>query len=153
MSWKYQVSANNDWAYVVSEASVSTFSTQYQAVYDSWTTKPAIDVAIIQDTMVRAWIASGFWASTDVIYVFAVHTNDASEALINWKSPGTNDAILTGATFTAYEGFTGDGASTYLQADFEAANDAVNFTQNDASVGIYNRKTRLSGCKLTIRWV
>ena len=78
---------------------------EYQAVYDAFTTKPSAALASLQDIMVRALIDCGAWALLDVFYNYAVHTNAAGEALINWKLPGTFDATAFNApTFTALEG-------------------------------------------------
>ena len=65
----------------------STYCDEYQAVYDAYTTKPSDAVAAIWNTCVETWVANGEWATKDVIYVYAAHTNDNGEALLDWKQP------------------------------------------------------------------
>ena len=122
------------------QAPSGDFTVQYQAVYDAMTNKPNATDAANQDTLVRDWIADGTWSDSDVLYNFAIHTNSGGEALINWKNPGTNNATTVNApTFTAYQGFTGNGTSSYVNTNFNPTNDGVNFTQNDAFAWIYSR--------------
>ena len=118
------------------------FCAEYQAVYNSFTTKPSASVASVQNTMVNGLVSSGRWDTRDVIYVFAAHTNNNGEALINWKNPGTHDAeiVLNGGTmnFVAFEGFSSpDGA--YIRTHYIPSTDAANYALNDASCGIYLR--------------
>lgn len=75
------------------------------------------------------------------MYMYAQTTNGASEALLNWLNPGTNDGTLNNTpTFTALEGFTGiDVGDHYVRTNWDESNDGTNFTQNDASFGCYIR--------------
>ena len=117
----------------------SVFGAEYQAVYDAYTIKPDAATAAIWNTCVETWVANGEWATKDIIYNYAAHTNDNGEALINWKTPGTFDATAFNApTFTADEGFTG--ASTkYIDCNWNPAVNGVNYTLNSASFGVYIR--------------
>ena len=118
------------------------FSTEYQTVRDSWTILPDATVSIQQDLMVRSWIASGFWATRDILYVLAGHTNDNGESLTNWITPGTHDAVivLNGGTmnFTAFEGFQSDDGA-YIDTNYNPSTEGVNYTLNSSSIGIYTR--------------
>jgi hypothetical protein len=124
--------------------SIGGFSSQYQAVYDSFTTKPSGPVAAAQDTMVKGWISNGVWNTKDILYVLAGHTNDNGESLINWKNPGTYDAeiVLNSGTmnFTAFEGFQSSN-NAYLRTNYNPFSNGVQYTQNDCSMGIYSRTT------------
>ena len=120
----------------------STYCTEYQAVYDAFTTKPDAATAAIWNTCVETWVDNGEWATKDVIYVYAAHTNGAGEALINWKNPGAFNATAYNApTFTANEGFTGDGAADYIDCNWNPSVNGVNYVQNSASQIIYIRNT------------
>lgn len=67
----------------------------------------------------------------DLLYVFATD-GDRDYAKINWKSPGDFDATEPVApTFTANEGFQGNGSSQYLTTGWDPTTDGVNFTQNE----------------------
>jgi len=122
---------------VVIEAA-STYCAEYQAVYDAFTTKPASDSSAFWNTMVSD--IGTYWDSLDVFYFYAVHTNGDGEALINWTNPGTYDATAYNApTFTAYEGFTGNGTTQYINCNWNPSANGVNYTQNSASAGVYVR--------------
>jgi len=117
------------------------FSSEYQTVYDAMTNKPTAAISAAQDTMVKAWVASGVWAEMDILYVFAQYSNDDGEAQINWKNPGTKDVSLVNApTFTSLEGFTGVAASeTSINTGWDPTNDGSKFVLQDASISIYVR--------------
>jgi hypothetical protein len=123
----------------------SGYCTEYQAVYDTFTTKPSSAVATAQNTMVKDLVDAGIWAKFDIFYVFASHTNDNSEALINWKNPLMYNAIShDDPIFTAYEGMKGDGVggetpAAYIEAGGVYLNQLTNYTLNNASYGIYIR--------------
>lgn len=121
-----------------------SFIAEYQAVYDNWIEKPADIVAAAQNAMVEGWVNTGVWALEDRIFVFAAHTNDNGEALDDWKNPGVNFATLVnGPTFTPFEGFKGDGATQYVDTNYNAAIDGVNYVLNSSSYGIYSRTNLL----------
>jgi len=118
----------------------AAFCPEYQAVYDAYTTKPSDAVAAIDNTMVVGLVSDGVWAKLGVVWVYASHTNGAGEALINWKLPGTFDATAYNApTFTAYEGFLGNGTTQYIDCNWNPSVSGVNYTQNSASMIIYVR--------------
>jgi len=119
---------------------VSSYSTEYQTVYNAMTNKPTSAIAEEQNTMVSSLVSAGVWAELDALYIFAVHTNDDSEALINWVNPGINDATIgVSPTFTAYEGFQGNGTTQYINLNFNPTTDGSNFTINDCSFYNYIR--------------
>jgi len=116
------------------------FCAEYQAVYDAMTNPPDADIAIQQDIMVRALVAGGVWTKLDIFYLFAQQSNADGEALINWINPGTFDATLVNApAFASLEGFTGDGASAYINANWNPTSHGVNYTLNDCAAGYYTR--------------
>lgn len=116
------------------------FSAEYQAVYNSLTTKPSAVVAAAQNTMVAAMVSAGVWAKLDLFYLFAQSTNGASEALKNWLNPGTYDGTNVHSTaFVALEGFTGDGANDHINTNWNPNTHGINYTKDNASAGIYIR--------------
>jgi len=117
----------------------TTWTAQYQTVYDSFTTKPSAAIAAAQNTMVAALVAAGVWTKLDVLYIFAQTTNGAGEALKNWKLPGTYDATLVNApAFVALEGFTG-AATKYIRTNWNPNSNGVNYTLDSAFGAIYIR--------------
>lgn len=115
------------------------FSSEYQTVYDSFTTKPSAAVAAAQNTRVKTLVDDGVWTKKDIDYVFAAHINDNGEALTNWFNPGTFNAVLVNApAFVAFEGFTGDGSTSYIMA-YIPSSDGTLYLQDDAHAGDYIR--------------
>ena len=116
-----------------------TFCDEYQAVYDALTTPPAASIANAQNTMVSTLVSGGVWAKFDLFYLFAQTTNAASEALLNWVSPGTFNATLVNApTFVALEGFTGEDTK-YINTNWVPRTDGINHILDGASAGCYIR--------------
>lgn len=126
----------------ISDEITGGFCQEYQAVYDAYTTKPDATYSAIWNTMIDDIQTKGpdpYWDSLDVFYFYAVHTNAAGEALINWELPGTFDATAYNApTHTAYEGFTG-ADTKYIDCNWNPSVNGVNYVQNSASVGCYIR--------------
>jgi hypothetical protein len=60
-------------------------------------------------------------------------------ARVSLANPSTADLLteVNSPTWTAYLGYTGDGATEYLDYNFDLLNDGVEFTLNDASMGVY----------------
>ena len=115
-------------------------SVNYQAIYNAMTTPPNDTVAVNQDILVKALEDSGVWTKLDIFYVFAQEINTASEALINWKSPGTYDCTLGNIpTFTSLEGFTGNGTNAYLDTNFNPFVNKINLSLDSTSFGVYVR--------------
>ena len=74
----------------------------------------------------------------DVMYILA---NETSESGLNNLVKRSHDATLssTAPTFTALEGFTGNGTSAYIDADYTPSVDNDTLSLNDASYGAYTR--------------
>ena len=127
------------------QTSAGGFCAEYQRIYDDLAgsgTPPGDAIAATQNTMVCGLVADGVWAKLDIFYLFAQTTNAASEALMNWVTTGLYNAVIVpngGAlTFTALEGFTGDGAA-YINTGYNPTDHGVNFIQDSASFGYYAR--------------
>jgi len=111
---------------------------EYQAIYDSFSTKPDASIALAQNRLVRTLRDEGLWDRMDLFYVFAQDASD--NALINWVNPGTFDAsAILAPEFTAYEGYTVDGVGSYLDTNYAPSDDAINLSLNSAAIGYYNR--------------
>jgi len=117
------------------------YEAEFQAVYDDWTTPPHDTLAVKLNTMVKTWVDGGQWAKLDVMHIYAIHTDGAAESLVDWINPGVQaDATnVSATTFTAYEGYTGDGSADYINWNWNPNDDGSNYTQNSASMGGYAR--------------
>lgn len=108
------------------------FETQYQAVLDSATnwgfTLPDAATQNAQNTFLKALKDNLLWTELDVIYVFAVDSEDFSK--INWKSADTL-TVNGSMTFTSDAGWAGDGIDGYLATGKDVS--AGGYAQADAS--------------------
>ncbi len=115
---------------------------KYRAVYNAYINKPSDADALIQNTMVVAFVAAGLWdTKLDRRFITANHTNAAGEAQLDWINPSVNPPLLNvnGCVYTAQEGFAGDGLSKYLNTQYNPAVNAVLYTLNSAAVSAYSR--------------
>jgi hypothetical protein len=113
----------------------------YQAVLDRSTalgyTAPSASQQTLQNTLVTDLKTAGVWDKLDLFYVFATD-GDSDYATLNWKAPSSHQVTkVSSPTFTADSGFSGDGSTAYLDTNFSIANDATNYTQNNASTFTY----------------
>lgn len=114
------------------------YTTQYQAVLDEMTTDPTGDTLTWQNALVNSLVEDGIWDSLDVFCLPATTDNGDDEALINWITPGTNDALeVNSPTWTKNEGYNGDESTSYINSDFILSDDGVNYDLNTASMGYY----------------
>lgn len=82
---------------------------------------------------------SNIWNKLDFFEVFAAHASDS--ARINWKSPGTRDAVLVGTpTFTTDRGYT-MASGSYVDTSYNPASHASNFALNSGMFAVWNRST------------
>lgn len=108
------------------------FETQYQAVLDSATnwgfTLPDAATQVAQNAFLKALKDNLLWTELDVVYVFAVDSEDFSK--INWKAVDTL-TVNGSMTFTADAGWAGDGIGGYLATGKNVS--AGGYAQGDAS--------------------
>ena len=117
------------------------FTAEYNAVLSRGAalgyTLPSASVQAKQNTFLAALKTSGVWDKLDVFYCFA---QDGSKefATINWKSPSANQCTLINSpTWTSNQGFNSDGATSYIDTNFNASTQGVNFTNNSAGEFAY----------------
>ena len=114
-----------------------TFSSEALAIFASMTTPPTTARKIIINNFVVSLKSSGVWAGLDVLYLLAAA--DSQAAIINWKNPGTFNAIaVSSPAFVADRGFTGDGATSRLRTQYAPSTNGINFTLNDASYWLFS---------------
>lgn len=118
--------------------SLYIFTAEYKAVLDKAIsflyTLPTTATQQKQNKLLKSMKADGVWAKLDVFYVFAVDNNASSFATLNWKNPNANQSTLVSSpTFVSNGGFTGNGASSYIDTNFNPSTQGVNYTLNNAS--------------------
>lgn len=126
-----------------------SYTTEYQAVINRGITLgyplPSVVQRAKQNQIIIDLKSSGAWNLLDFFYVFATD-GDLNFAKINWKTPTLFEATSVGSiAFTPNQGFAGNGSNSYLTTNFIPSTNGVNFTQNNASYGIYCFDNVLSG--------
>lgn len=127
---------------------------EYSAVYSAMTNKPTGNDLYYQNKLVYDLKNYGIWSKLDLFYVFATHTNAASEALINWANPGVGDyseasGMIVG--FTAHEGITNSNATGYLANGINPSTEMSNWSLNSAHMGFYSRTDTVgNGFEITV---
>ena len=92
-------------------------------------------------TMICGMVTDGTWSLLDGLYIFA--TNDATNAKLNLVSSSFSITPQSSPTFTAGQGYAGNGTSSYLDTGFNASTaPSPNFTLNSATVGAYDLTNR-----------
>ena len=86
--------------------------------------KAGLSITNLDDTFDAMWILAG---------------ETAESSLRNIVKNAHYATAVNSPTFTQYEGFKGNGANMYINTDFKASSNGINFTQNNASVGVYIR--------------
>ena len=99
----------------------------------TWTGYTTVAQSYLQNRLMMGLKSSGAWAKLDLLYVFATNAIYATAALIEWKSGVPMVSLVNNPTFTANQGFTGNGLDAYIDTNFDPTTSGVNYTQNNAS--------------------
>lgn len=94
----------------------------------------------VLDTFVKTLKSAGIWQKLDLLYVLAAH--DAQAARLNWIAPSQFALTATNSpTFTADQGYTGDGTAALLVATGYNPNSVSGARQtlNSVSLGHFTR--------------
>lgn len=86
-----------------------------------------------------SWSAGG---NLDLLYITMTQTSTVS--LLNLCSSSFSLTTIGTVTFTADQGWTGDGSTGALDTNYTPSTNGVNYTLNAASAGIYLLNTRSS---------
>lgn len=119
----------------------SSFDADYQAVLNRATTLgytlPSASQQIKQNALVLSLKLGGIWNKLDVLYIFA---NDGGSdfGTLNWIAPTLNQSTLVNSpTYITNIGFQGNGTSSYINTNFNAVIQGVNYVQDNASRYLY----------------
>ena len=114
------------------------FDPDYQAVLDFATsegdTLPSANQQILQNNLLRALKTFGIWNKLDSFAMFATD-GDVGFSLICWKRLVKMTAVNS-PTFTANEGFTGNGTSSRINSGL-TPDGSGNYKLNAASFGVF----------------
>jgi hypothetical protein len=111
----------------------------YKAILDYATTQgytlPSESQRLLQEQLIIDLKAAGVWSKLDTFAVFATDGN-SDFALIDWKRLSQYTAVNS-PTFTTNQGFKGNGTSSFLDTNWNAVTNGVNFQLNNAGIVCY----------------
>lgn len=91
------------------------------------------------NTLEQALTAGSVITLLDRLWLFA--SENSTQALIDLVARSTATATNS-PTFTASQGYAGNGTSSYIDSNFNASTAGGNFAQNSAHYSIYSRSNR-----------
>lgn len=108
-------------------------------------TLPSSGQQDIQNTLMLAYKAANGWSRCDMLKVYATD-GDQNFSCIDWKNPtsGRMTSRVSSPTFTTNQGYNSNGTTSYLNTNYNAATQGVNYTQNDASQFMWIHSTGAS---------
>lgn len=118
-------------------ANRSVFEDETEALIGEFDVDPSWERIKLIDALIKGLKADGIWSKLDFLYLLAAH--DAQAAKINWIDPDNTNFVLTATnspTFTADEGFTGNGGTAKL-ANNVAFNTLTQYQLDSASFGVW----------------
>lgn len=89
-------------------------------------------------TLICNLVTDGIFAKLDGLYAFGL-APDSTSAQLNLIQNAFNLTPNVAPTFTAYQGFTGNGGTMWLDSGFTPGTSTGNYAQNSASLGIWTR--------------
>lgn len=104
--------------------------------------EPTIERKFIIDSAIRSLKVTGVWNISDLIYFYASHFQ--AGALLNWKENSFNATLVNSPTFVSDSGFYSDGATSYINSNYNPSTSSTNFTLNSGCVVVYSLSDVLS---------
>ena len=109
-----------------------------QNYLSSWSVQPSNAYISALNTLVDSLIASNDWYYLYDMWIFATPSSDGS--LISLVNPTNTPLVPVNApSFTANQGYAGNGSSSYIQTPFIPANYTAFPIQNNVQMGCYLR--------------
>ena len=109
------------------------YSPQAEAYFAAMTVQPDAARKALLNTLINTLVAGGVWAKLDWLAIHAAHDNQAGR--INAVTPSEVATAVNSPTFTTDRGFTGDGATSYLNSNVTLS--GALYTLNDAHLGVW----------------
>ena len=130
---------DSSWSTSVSftTAAAPAYDTDAQAFFDAMGTAPndAVKTAV-NDLVVALKATTAGWTGADLIYTPRMPT--LADSLLNLRNPATFPlTAVNSPTHTPYLGIAGNGTSSYLNTGWRPSTNGVNFTKDNAGMGIW----------------
>lgn len=94
------------------------------------------------DALITGLVTDSLYAKLDVLYIFAAP--DSTTALLNLIQNNFNGTVVGALTFNQYVGYTGTGATNYINTGFNPSTAAGNYSQNSGTLGLYILNNRVT---------
>jgi hypothetical protein len=115
-----------------------SFDPDAVAYFELLTPQPSLLYKIAVNNLVKQLKTDGNWGKLDRFWIHA--TEEQQHATISLVNPSSTPiSEVNSPTWTASQGYTGDGASSYLNTNFNPASGGAHFTTGSACLGIYSR--------------
>jgi len=135
-----KVSKRTEIVVPVTRASVGSpsYDADATALFARMSTAPNSTRKSTINTLVTSLKTEGIWDKLDTLYIIAAH--DAQAARLNWMGNDSYNLTTSGSpVFVADRGYYIPGTPSYLNWNWAPTN-GVNYTQNDATFGIWTRR-------------
>jgi hypothetical protein len=111
-----------------------------QAWLSNLQTRPSNYYLSKLNTLIYNLKVAGIYPQLDRMWIFATENRDNAQVSIVNPSAKLTEAPNGGTlTWTRLQGYTSDGTHSFLNTNFSASTQGVNFTMNNAAIGIYSR--------------
>lgn len=121
-------------------ATGTQYSSEASALFARITADPGTTRKNLINNLIVSLKTAGVWTKLDVLYLFAAA--DSQSALLNWVSSSYNCTATNSPTFTANQGYTGNGTNAYLATGFNPSSAAGRvFAQDSSHLGVYTLST------------
>jgi hypothetical protein len=87
------------------------------------------------NNLITGLVSDGVWSKLDALYIFAAPNR--ATALLNLVQNTYNCVENGTVSFAAYQGYTGDASTFYLDTGLKPSASGINYAQNSASYGVY----------------
>lgn len=117
---------------------VSVFDTSANVLFGAMSVQPSAARKTLIDALITGLKADGVWTLLDALWVLAAHDSQAGR--LNWKAPASFTLVeVNSPTFTADQGYAGNGTTSYLNTTYVPSTSGVNLTQNSATIAVWSR--------------
>lgn len=121
-------------------ATGTQYSSEASALFARITADPGTTRKNLINNLIVSLKTAGVWTKLDVLYLFAAA--DSQSALLNWVSSSYNCTATNSPTFTANQGYTGNGTNAHLATGFNPSSAAGRvFAQDSSHLGVYTLST------------
>jgi hypothetical protein len=121
---------------------VGGYDPDAQAYFNQLIPEPSVTYKNAVNTLVLQLKADGNWSELDRFWIHATeHQQNARISLVNPTSTAITE--VNSPTWTAGQGYTGNGTTMYLNTNFNPSTSGVNYTLNSASLFSYSRTNLL----------